>query len=89
VLPDDQRRGGSFQWPPPKENYVYEALQGAIMPAVILHLRGYDTFNWEDQTLLRAYRWLYDVADFPAEGDDTWQLPLIDCYYGTSFWNGR
>lgn len=89
VLPDDQRRGGGFHWPPPKENYVYEALQGAIVQAVILHRRGYDTFNWEDQALLRAYRWLYDVADFPAEGDDTWQLPLVDCYYGTSFWNGR
>ena len=88
VLPDDQRRGGSFHWPPPKENYVYEALQGAIMQALILHRRGYDTFNWEDQALLRAYRWLHDVADFPAEGDDTWQLPLLDCYYGTSLWNG-
>lgn len=89
VLADDQRRGGRFQWPPPKENYVYEALQGAMVQAVILHRRGYDSFNWQDQALLRAYRWLYEIADFPAEGDDTWQLPLVDCYYGTSFWNGK
>ena len=89
VLADDQRRGGKFHWPPPKENYVYEALQGAMVQAVILHRRGYDTFNWQDQALLRAYRWLYEVADFPANGDDTWQLPLVDCYYGTSFWNGK
>lgn len=88
VLPDDQRRGGGFHWPPPKENYVYEALQGAIVQAVILHRLGYDAFNWEDQALLRAYRWLHDVANFPAAGDDTWQLPLVDCFYGTSYWKG-
>jgi hypothetical protein len=23
VMPDDQRRGGPFQWPLPKENYLY------------------------------------------------------------------
>ena len=40
VLPDDQRRGGTFRWPPPKENYAYEALQGALMQAVILQRYG-------------------------------------------------
>jgi hypothetical protein len=89
VLPDDQRRGGSFRWPPPRENYVYEALQGAIVQAVMLHRAGYDVFQWSDQALLRAYRWLYHVANFPAVGDDLWQLPLIDYYYDTHFWDGR
>ena len=27
-------------------------------------------------------------ADFPPEGDNEWQSPLIDHYYGTHFWNG-
>ena len=31
VLPDDQRRGGSFNGTPTKENYVYEGLQGALV----------------------------------------------------------
>jgi hypothetical protein len=88
VLPDDQRRSGGFTWPPPHENYVYEGLQGAIAQAVILHRAGYDSFNWEDQALLRAYRWLYDQAKFQAKGDDTWQLPIVDYYYGTKFWDG-
>lgn len=88
VLPDDQRRGGPFTWPPPKVNYVYGALQGALAAANILHRAGYDTWNWQDQALLRAYRWLYEVADFPAQGDDRWQLPLIDAVYGTKFWDG-
>lgn len=85
VLPDDQRRGGAFTWPPPKENYVWEALQGALLQAVILHRVGYDTWNWEDQALLRAMDWLHDECDYPATGDDTWQPHLINWSYGTDF----
>jgi len=88
VLPDDERRSGAFVWPPPKENYVYEALQGALVQAVILSRAGYDVWNWSDRALLRAYQWLYVQAAFPATGDDTWQLPLIDRYYHTSYWRG-
>jgi len=84
VLPDDQRRGGDFSWPPPKENYVYEALQGALQQAVILDRAGYDVWNWEDKALLRAFQWLYNVADYPAEGDDTWQPYIINYYYNIS-----
>ena len=88
VLPDDQRRGGPFVWPPPRENYVYEALQGAIVEAVILSRAGYDVWNWSDRALLRAYTWLRDQAQFPPQGDDTWQMPILDRYYGTRYWNG-
>lgn len=85
VLPDDQRRGGGFTWPPFQENYVYEGLQGAIVQATILHRAGYDVFNWEDQALLRAYTWLHDEINFPASGDDNWQPHLVNFYYGTNF----
>jgi len=88
VLPDDQRRGGSFTWPPPKENYVYEALQGAIVQAYILYRAGYDVFNWSDQAIKRAFVWLDEEANYPADGDDTWQMPLVDYIYGTSYWTG-
>ena len=89
VLPDDQRRSsGGFTWPPPKEGYTYGALQGAIVQAVILHRAGYDTFRWGDKALLRAYRWLRTEADYEPTGDDTWQLPLVDHFYGTDFWDG-
>ncbi|MCG8608863.1 hypothetical protein MJD09_28230 [bacterium] len=88
VLPDDQRRGGRFDWPPPKENYVYGALQGALAAAHILSRAGFDTWNWQDRALLRAYIWLHEQANFPPEGDDTWQLPLVDAAYGTGFWDG-
>ena len=85
VLPDDQRRGGNFTWPPPKENYPYEALQGALAQAVILHRAGYDVFNWQDRALLRAFQWLHTQNNFPAEGDDTWQPHVVNHFYKTSF----
>ena len=86
VLPDDQRRCcREFVWPPPKENYVYEGLQGALAAAVMLDRAGYDVWEWQDRALLRAFRWLHDVAEYPAAGDDTWQPYLVNFYYGVEF----
>lgn len=85
VLPDDQRRGGSFTTSPPKEEYVWEALQGLLAQAVILYRAGYPVWDWEDEALLRAVRWLHNVVDYPAENDDTWQPHIVNRYYGTSF----
>ena len=85
VLPDDQRRAGAFSWPPPKTNYVYEALQDALLQAMILHQAGYDAFNWQERAILRAFRWLHEQANFPAQGDDTWQPHVVNHFYGTNF----
>ena len=86
VLPDDQRRSGPFTWPPPKENYVYTGLQGAVSQAVILYRAGYsNVWKWENKALFRAFQWLYDVAHFPPKGDDTWLPYVINYYYGTHF----
>ena len=85
VIPDDQRRGGEFQWPPPKVNYVWGALQGALVQAELLHRAGYPAWQWEDQALLRAATWLYEQADYPAEGDDEWQPWLLNAAYGADF----
>jgi len=85
VLPDDQRRSGSFSGRVTKENYAYEALQGALAQAVLLSRQGYDVWNWGDKALLRAYTWLHNVAKYPAEGDDTWQTHVVNHVYGTNF----
>jgi len=85
VLPDDQRRAGSFTWPPPQENYVWEAMQGALAQAVILKRAGYDVFTWSDKALLRAVTWLHEVDDFPAANDDTWEPHLVNHFYGSTF----
>lgn len=85
VLPDDQRRSGAFRWPPPKENYVWEALQGALLQAELLQRAGYPAWSWGDKALLRAVRWLYTVDRFPAGGDDAWAPWLVDRRFGTSF----
>ena len=85
VLPDDQRRGGGFTWPPPPENYVYEALQGALLQAELLSRAGYPAYGWGDGALGRAYQWLHHVANYPAAGDDTWQSHLVNARYGTAY----
>jgi hypothetical protein len=85
VLPDDQRRAGGYTWPPPKENYAWEALQGLMTQATILNRAGYDVFNWESRALLRAVQWLHTQALFPAGGDDTFVPHLVNFHYGTTF----
>jgi hypothetical protein len=85
VLPDDQRRSGPFVWPPPKENYVYGALQGTLMQAIILYRAGYDVWNWENQALLRALKWLHHEANYPGDGDDYWLIHIINHFYKSAF----
>lgn len=85
VLPDDQRRSGLC---PPSitcENYVWEALQGAVAEAHLLQRKGFDSWNWENKALMRAVVWLYDVANCSATGNDTWIPWIINATYGTSF----
>ena len=84
-LPEEMRRGGTFQWPPTFTGYAWEALQGAVLQADLLRAAGYDAWNWSDKALLRAVRFLYGRAGWAADGDDTWQPWLIDRRYGTSY----
>lgn len=84
ILPDDARRGGGF----PKLGsdgvmYTYEALQGIILQAELLHRHGYPAYEWSDQAVLRAYARI--SQEQPAKGDDTWQPWIINKRYGTSY----
>ena len=83
-MPDDMRRGGGFQFPPGITGYPWEGLQGAIVQAEILYRAGYPTWEWEDQALLRAVQFLYSIGWQP-DGDDRWQVWLINYRYGTNF----
>jgi len=85
VLPDDQRRSGGFTWPPPKQNYVWEALQGAFAQAQMIHQVFPDVWGWSDKALERAVTWLHVQCQFPATGDDTWIPHLCNAAYGTRF----
>ncbi len=85
VLPEEQRRSGGFNDPAPQEGYVWEALQGAVATAEMLDKSGYPAWEWQDRALLRAVTWLHQINEFPAEGDDTWQIWLINNAYGTVF----
>ena len=85
VLPDDQRRGCGYTWPPCKEGYTWEALQGASVQAKLLSRAGYDVWNWSDKAMYRAVNWLYTINSFPPTGDDTYIPWIINKAYGSSF----
>lgn len=84
ALPEEMRRGGKFTWPPNETGYAWEALQGAFVQAEILYRAGYAVYDWQDQALLRAVKFLYEIGWVP-EGDDIWLPWLINNAYGTDF----
>ena len=96
VMPDDQRRNSCvFQWPPCKEGYVWEGLQGSTVEAELLYRAGYDAWSWENQALKRALTWLHTPhfagnTPYPADGnddtgDDRWTPWLVNFAYGSGF----
>ncbi len=92
ALPEEMRRGGSFQWPPLQgaaTNYTWEAVQGAVVQAEILHRQGYDTWNWQNQALKRMIQFLRNLdqsfGGWWATGEDTWSPWLVNWAYGTNF----
>lgn len=83
VLPDDQRRCGSFpDGCPCQTNYTWEAMQGVVAQAVLLERRGYDPWRWQKKALGRAAWWLVHWNQQPPEAsvngsDDRWQAYVL------------
>jgi hypothetical protein len=95
VLPDDARRCGEFipSTAPCKTSYMWEGLQGVVAATEMLHRAGYPAFEWSDRAILRSISWLHnttfsDGKNYPAVGDDVWQIYIINKRYGTNFPTG-
>jgi len=84
ALPEEMRRGGTFQWPPIYTDYAWEAMQGAVVQAELLNRAGYPAWDWENKALLRAAQFLYTI-NWPAKSDDGWQPWLLNYAYGSTF----
>jgi len=82
--PEEMRRGGEFQYPPIRTGYAWEALQGALVQAVLLERAGYPAFSWSDNALLRAVQFLYNIG-WEAEGDDEFSVWIINAAYGANY----
>jgi hypothetical protein len=89
ALPDDMRRGCSFQWPPCYTNYAWGAIEGAVVQARLLSRAGFDSWNWQNRAMFRAAQFLFnldkEVGGWWAEGDDEWQPWVINAAYGSAF----
>jgi hypothetical protein len=95
VIPDDQRRGGTFANPPGATIYPWEFMQGQIMAARILERAGNSIWQVGDRALYRAAYCLQVRfanaygASWAAAGDDAWMLPFLDEAYGTRWSRGQ
>lgn len=89
--PEEMRRGCPFRIPPCRTQYPWEGLQGIMVEAVILANQGYDVWNWSDQAILRAVKFLeqldtrYPDDGWWAAGDDNWVPWVVNFVYGTDF----
>lgn len=86
VLPEDQRRTGEpTGGVAPQGSYPWEALQGAMVTAVLLDRAGVVGFAAGDDALRRSFLWLWGPNANPADGDDRWQTWLMNSIRGTAF----
>jgi hypothetical protein len=90
IIPDDMRRGGSFQIPPNFTGYPWEYMQGQVMAARILERAGMPIWSVGANALYRAayalqVRLALLYSGWAATGDDEWMLPFLDRAYGTNW----
>lgn len=85
VLPEDMKRSGRPEYPFPVEEYVRECQQGMVATAWMLHQAGYPAFEWEEQAILRSFRWFVEEAGGTYRGDDAGLPYLIRAVYGVDY----
>jgi hypothetical protein len=87
-------RGCNFQARPCLTEYPWEALQGAVVQAQLLHNAGYEAFRWGSDALRRAVRYLYRLSLHDprwwseARADDGGVAQIVNAVYGTHFPTG-
>jgi hypothetical protein len=61
-------------------------MQGVVVTAEMLSRAGYpDVWQWEDEAILRAFYWLWDICEYPPEGDDEWITWIVNRAYGFDY----
>jgi hypothetical protein len=63
-----------------KPSEVERCNENGVTEVVEIRL-GYDSWEWADRALLRAFEWLDTQANYPAEGDDTWLPHIVNRVY--------
>jgi hypothetical protein len=82
IIGDDMRRGSiSCTTTPKATGYPWEALQGMVMGARVLERAGMPVWDAGDRAICRAAAVLQEGrfgSGWKAEGDDQWQLVILD-----------
>lgn len=79
IVDDVRRCECPVTYPPPKEKYQWEAMQGIVTQATLLDAAGYDdVWQWSDAAIRRAVLYLDVHADYPADGNNNFVTYLID-----------
>lgn len=94
IIPDDMRRGGSYQIPPVHTNYPWGALEGATIQAELLSRAGYPAWDWgfntlNDKAIKRAIMKLDELdrrfGGWWAGGDDVATIWIAEHAYRAGF----
>ncbi len=94
ILPDDMRRGGSYQIPPKETNYPWGALEGTVIQAELLSRAGYPAWDWgfntlNDKAIKRAMLKLDELdrrfGNWWASGDDVSTVWIAEHAYNAGF----
>lgn len=81
IAPDDMRRGDVCSSDPVFTGYAWGTLEGIVMGARILERAGMPIWNESNSAICRAASALQDGRfgpEWKADGDDRWQLVLLD-----------
>jgi hypothetical protein len=86
AIPADISRGGGLTWPPELRGIRYseETLQGLVLLAALLHQAGYDSWEWSDQALLRAARFIERANGWDTHAVSNHVAWLLNARYSIS-----
>src|SRR3989338_4556539 len=82
---DDIQRAGPYKWLPGFTDYAWGGFSAAIAQAEMLHRAGYDSYNWENQAVLRGIRFLNEVVNFSQSNATTWTTWVVNRAYNTNY----
>jgi hypothetical protein len=81
VIPDEQRKGGSYQLPVPQVQTVWSTIRFLTAAAWVLRQRGTDVFADQTSAIRRAAVWMRDQALLAPSSRSAWVTWVLNQVY--------